>query len=176
MRNALLLVVLACTLPMAGCLTLSLYPLYTAKDVVADLPLEGKWADAEAKDVWDIRRGGDVYIATDPSNKNDEPIEMRVVRLGEQSFLDLTSNNAPSLAIAAHLFGRIRMTGDQMQIQVISDAWLEKKARETGLPLLELPDKDVLLTAPTADLQRFILRYAGDPDAFEKPETLHRIP
>jgi hypothetical protein len=68
------------------------------------------------------------------------------------------------------------MTGDQMQIQVISDAWLEKKARETGLPLLELPDKDVLLTAPTADLQRFILRYAGDPDAFEKPETLHRIP
>ena len=100
MRNPLLPVVLACTLSMTGCLTLSVYPLYTAKDLVTDPLLEGKWTDPEDKDVWEIRRNGDAYVATCQTDKTSEPVEMRLVRLGEQRFLDLTSRDTPSLAVA----------------------------------------------------------------------------
>jgi hypothetical protein len=176
MRNALLLAVLASVLPMTGCLTLSVFPLYTDKDLVTDLPLEGKWMDPESKDTWEItRHGGDTYTAVDPTKKDSEPVEMRLVRLGERRFLDLTAANVPSLAIEGHMFGKIWMTGDELHIQLMGNAWLEKKARESGLGVLDAPDKDVLLTAPTADLQKLVLRYADDEEAFEKPATLRRV-
>jgi hypothetical protein len=175
MRNALLLVVLACVIPMTGCLTLSVYPLYTAKEVVTDLPLEGKWMDTAHQETWEIRKGGDVYIANSPGDDEDEPVEMRLVRLGERHFLDLTANDTPSLAISAHMFAKVWVVGDDLHIQTMDSAWLEKKVRDSGLAFVELPDKDVLLTAPTAELQKLVLRYADDREAFGEQVTLHRV-
>ncbi len=175
MRNALLLGVLACVLPTTGCLTLSVYPLYTAKDVVTDLALEGKWMDQDHKETWDIRKGGETYIAINPADEDSEPVEMRLVRLGARHFLDLTSNETPSLTIAAHMFAKVWMTGDELHIQTMDSTWLDKKARDSGLAFVELPDKDLLLTAPTAALQKLVLRYADDPAAFGEAVTLHRV-
>jgi hypothetical protein len=175
MRNALLLVVLACVLPMTGCLTLSVYPLYTANDLVADLPLEGKWMDPDKKETWEIRKGGDGYVAVNPTDEKSEPVEMHLVRLGDRRFLDLTSNNTPSLAIAAHLFAKVWMTGEDLHIESMDSDWLEKKARDSGLAFVELPDKELLLTVPTAGLQKLVLRYADDAGAFNDPVTLHRV-
>jgi hypothetical protein len=175
MRNPLLLLALACTLSMTGCLTLSVYPLYTAKDLVTDPQIEGKWIPEEDKDVWEIRKNGDAYVASCPTDKTSEPVEMRLVRLGEQRFLDLTSRDTPSLAVAGHMFGKVWIAGEDLNIQLMASSWLEKKVRENRLPSLELSDRDVLLTAPTADLQKLVLRYAGDPEAFEKPVKLRRV-
>ncbi len=175
MRNTLLLVVLAGALAMTGCLTLSVYPLYTATDLVADLPLEGKWMDPDNKDIWEIRKGGDAYIVTDTSDQHPEPVELRLVRLGTRRFIDLTSNDTPALAMAGHIFGKVAISGEELRIQLMSSDWLAKRARDSGLALVEKPDKEVLLTASTADLQKLVLRYADDPEAFDKPSTLHRV-
>jgi hypothetical protein len=99
---------------------------------------------------------------------------MRLVRLGEHRFLDLTSKNTPSLSIPGHLFAKVSVTGDELQIQMMDSKWLEQKARETGFPYVEA-DKQVILTAPTSDLQKFVLLHAADPDAFESAEKLHRV-
>ncbi len=175
MRNAVLLVVLACVIPMTGCLTLSVYPLYSAKDVVTDLPLEGQWVDTAHQENWEIRKGGDVYIANSPGDDEDEPVEMRLVRLGERHFLDLTANDTPSLAVPAHMFAKVWVVGDDLHIQTMDSAWLEKKVRESGMAFVELPDKDVLLTAPTAELQKLVLRCVDDGEAFGEQVTLHRV-
>ena len=175
MRNALLVLVVACILPLTGCLTLSVYPLYTAKDVVTDLAIEGKWLDTAHQETWEIRKGGDVYIANNPGDDEDEPVEMRLVRLGERHFLDLTANDTPSLAVQAHLFARVWMVGDDLHIQTMDSTWLEKKVRDSGVAFVELPDKDVLLTAPTAELQKLVLKYADDASAFGEAVTLHRV-
>ncbi len=175
MRTALLLLVLACTLLMTGCVTLSVYPLYTPKDLVGDLALEGKWTDPDGKEIWDFRKAGDMWLVTELTRKDGEVIELRLVKLGERTFLDVTANNAPSLAVAGHIFGKIRLNGNELEIQLMGASWLEKAAREAGLPQVALPDKDVLVTAPTADLQKFVLAHADDPEAFEAPGTLHRI-
>ena len=166
---------LASTVLMTGCLTLSVYPLYTAKDLVTDIPLEGKWTDPTAKEIWEFSKGGDTYVATSPTDSHPEPVTLHVVRLGDQRFLDLTANETPSLAVEGHLFGKVWVKGDELRIQLMSSTWLEKKAREAGLAFLELPNKDLLLTAPTADLQKLVLRYADDPAAYDEPTVLKRM-
>jgi hypothetical protein len=170
----LLILILACIVPMTGCLTLAVYPLYTAADLVADLPIEGTWTDAEAKEVWEIRKNGDAYSIVCTTDSKSEPVEARLLRLGEQRFLDLTAKDTPSLAVAGHFFARVRMSKEELEVQLMDSGWLEGKARETGLASLDLPDKELLLTAPTAELRKFVLRYAGDPGAFEKVTSFHR--
>jgi hypothetical protein len=175
MRTALLAGLLVCALLTPGCLTLSVYPLYTANEVVTGLPLEGTWTDAEGKDVWEIRKNGDAYAIVCTTDKTSEPVEAHLLRLGDQHFLDLTSKDTPSLAIAGHFFAKIRTSQEELQVQLMDSAWLERKARETGLASLDLPDREMVLTASTGELQRFILRHAGDPDAFGKAENLRRL-
>jgi hypothetical protein len=170
MRNLALVCVLFWTLFLSGCVTLSLYPLYTEKDLVADLPLEGKWTDPSSKETWDIRRGGDGYVVM---GQDGEAVKLRLVRLGERRFMDLTANDTPSLAIAGHMFGKVWIAGDELHLQMMDSDWLEKKARAGGVAFVELPDKDVLLTAPTAALQDLVL-HAGD-DAFNEPGVLRRV-
>ncbi|MGA2329279.1 MAG: hypothetical protein ABSH05_23705 [Bryobacteraceae bacterium] len=175
MKSILTIATLAAAALATGCgVTLSLHPLYTDKELASDLQLEGKWTDDDAKDIWVVRKDGNVYVATCPTDTDSEAIEMRLVRLGDHHFLDLTSKNTPSLAIPGHLFAKVSVAGDELQIQTMGSKWLEQKARETGFPYLEL-DKQVILTAPTPDVQKFVLLHAGEPDAFEDAERLHRV-
>jgi hypothetical protein len=175
MKSILTIATLAAAALATGCgVTLSLHPLYTDKDLASDLQLEGKWTDDEAKDIWAVRKDGNAYVATCPTDTDSEPIEVRLVRLGDHHFLDLTSKNKPSLAIPGHLFAKVSVAGDELRIQTMDSKWLEQKARETGFPYVE-SDKQVILTAPTPDLQKFVLLHAGDPDAFQDVERLHRI-
>jgi hypothetical protein len=175
MRSILAVATLAAATLLSGCgVTLSIHPLYTDKDLASDPQLEGRWTDDEAKDIWAVRKDGNVYVATCPTDKDSEAIEMRLVRLGDQYFLDLTEKDTPSLAIPGHLFAKISVSGDELLVQMMDSKWLEQKARESGFPHLEV-DKQVILTAPTPELQKFVLLHAGDAEAFEDAERLHRI-
>jgi hypothetical protein len=175
MKRILTIATLAAAALATGCgVTLSVHPLYTDKDLATNPQLEGKWTDDEAKDIWAVRKDGDVYVATCPTDKDSEAIEMRLVRLGDRYFLDLTSKNQPSLSIPGHLFAKVSVTGDELQVQMMNSKWLEQKARDTGVPYVEL-DKQVILTAATADLQKLLSLHAADPDAFENAEKMHRV-
>jgi hypothetical protein len=167
MKIISLLVALAVATLMTGCgPTLSLHPLYTDKDLVSDLPLEGKWTDAEAEEVWAVRKSGDGYEATSPGASDPEKVEIHVVRLGELRFLDITSKGSPSLAVPGHMFAKVWMAGEELRIQVLDCDWLKQKIRESGFPHVELEDEQVILTAPTPELQKFALLYAAEPKAF----------
>lgn len=175
MRYILMMAALAAAALTTGCgVTLSVHPLYTDKDLASDPQLEGKWTDDEAKDIWTVRKDGDVYVAICSSEKDSEAVEMRLVRLGEYHFLDLTSKNPPSLAIPGHLFAKVSVMGDELEIQLMDSKWLDQKVRETGFPYVEA-DKQVILTAPTSELQKFVLLHAADPGAFPDSERLHRV-
>lgn len=173
MKNPLPLIVLACALPMTGCLTLSVYPLYTASDLVTDPRIEGRWTDAEAKDVWEIAQHGDGYSIVCVTDNKGETIVAHLLRLGDSRFLDLTSKDTPSLAIAGHLFAKIETAKDEFQLQVMDSSWLERKARETGLAVVNLPDKETAVAASTGELRKFVQRYSADPGAFEAATKFH---
>ena len=175
MKSILTIAALAAAALMTGCgVTLSVNPLYTEKDQASDLELEGRWTDDEAKDIWDVRKEEQRYLATCITDRDVEAIEIRVVRLGEDRFLDLTSKNTPSLAVPGHLFAKARMSGEELQLQVMNQKWVEKKVREAGFPYVETGG-GLLLTGSTAALQKFVLLHAGEAEAFEEAERLHRV-
>lgn len=176
MKSLLLLVALISVVGMTGCgPTLSLHPLYTDKEVVSDLPLEGKWTDEDAKEVWSVSKSKDHYEAVQLGNGNSEKYELHVVRLEQLRFLDITDNDTPSLAIPGHMIVKIWMEGEQLRIQAMDTDWLKQKIRETGFPYVEV-DKQILLTAPTPQLQKFILLYANEPKALDSEVgRFHRL-
>jgi hypothetical protein len=177
MKIISLLVALAAVTLMTGCgPTLSLHPLYTDKDLASDLPLEGKWADAEGDEVWTIHKSGDGFEGASPSTSDPEKVGIHVVRLGELRFLDITSKDTSSLDIPGHLFAKVWMVGEELRVQALDSDWVKQKIRETGFPHVEMEDEQVILTAPTPELQKFVALYANEPKAFESDVgKFHRV-
>lgn len=173
MRLTLLLIAATGALLSTGCgPTLSVHPLYEDRDIVSDLPLEGLWTDQDAKEIWDVRKSNTGYEA---GNK-EEKLRLQVVRLGDLRFLDITCCQDASLAIPGHLIAKVWMEGEELCAQAMDTDWLKQKVRETGFPNMELSkDKQMILTAPTPLLQKFVQLYANEPRAFSEITRFHRV-
>jgi hypothetical protein len=78
---------------------------------------------------------------------------------------------------SGHLFARVRMQGDELYVSLIDDSWL-KQMVEAGLaPQSTIGEgRQIVLTAPTSELQKFISLHAADPAAWnDDEEGLHRV-
>lgn len=177
MRHMLLSIAFAAVVVMTGCgPTLSLNPLYTDKDVVPDPPLEGKWTDDDAKEVWSVSKSGNGYEAFELGKADAEKYEIHVVRLEQLRFLDITAKDAPSLSIPGHLIAKVWTEGELLRVQAMATDWFKQKIQETSFPHVMVQDKQLLLTAPTPQLQKLILLYANEPKAFDSDVgKLHRV-
>ena len=173
MRLAALLGILAGGAVMTGCgPVLSIHPLYTQADLVSDLPLEGTWAEQDDQQLWRIQKSGDGYEALNEATA--EKFSVHLLRLKGVSFLDITSRS-DVLAIPGHLFARVWMEGGNLRIAMMKDDWLQQMAQDgLGPPSVIGPDKDVILTAPTRELQDFLILHADDANAFDEPGDLQR--
>ncbi len=173
MKLTVLLIAAAGAMLTTGCgPTLSMHPLYADKDVVTDLPLEGMWTDEDAREIWGVKKTADGY----ETQKEEEKFELRLVRLGEFRFLDITCRDEPTVAIRGHLIAKVWMEGEELCAQTMDTDWLKQKVRETGFPHVEVSGKkQMILTAPTDLLQKFVLLYANEPKAFEETTRFHRV-
>jgi hypothetical protein len=166
-RFTILLTVLAGAAVMTGCASaVAIHPLYTSNELVYDLPLEGAWEGNDA-------------VAAVPAGDSKQISEYTVhlLRLKEYEFVDVASKSDPEVGIAGHLFGKISMQRGQLYVSPIDAAWL-KSMVEAGLaPQSTLGEGQlIVLTAPTGELQQFILMHAADADAWdEDDEGLHRL-
>ena len=178
MKIISLVVALAAVALMTGCgPTLALHPLYTDKDLATDVPLEGKWADADAEEVWTIRKSGDGFEGASPSTSDPEKVGIHVVRLGELRFLDITSKDTTSLDIQGHLFVKVWMEGEGLRVPALDSDWFKQKIREASFPHLEMEDEQMILTAPTLELRKFVTLCASEPKAFDSDVgKFHRVP
>jgi hypothetical protein len=179
-RFTILLTVLAGAAVMTGCASaVAIHPLYTSNELVYDLPLEGAWEGNDGE-VWQIKKSGDGYdvaaVAAGDSKQISE-YTVHLLRLKEYEFVDVASKSDPEVGIAGHLFGKISMQRGQLYVSPIDAAWL-KSMVEAGLaPQSTLGEGQlIVLTAPTGELQQFILMHAADADAWdEDDEGLHRL-
>lgn len=168
MRNLTLAIALAAAALTIGCgPTLAVHPVYTDKDLVSDLPLEGQWKETDDQEVWTVHKFGNGFEASAEGTSDPEKVLLHVARLGEFRFLDIASKDTPSLAIPAHMIARVWMEKEELRLQVLDSEWLRQKIRDTGAPHFEAEDEQVILTAPTPDLQKFVLLYAAEPKAYE---------
>jgi hypothetical protein len=169
----------------------ALHPFYTNTDLYEDPRIEGRWTDG--KEGWEIHLdsasrttddGARYQIAScDPDCAKDKPYPARLFRIGGTLFLDFQEARRDGMfssALYPHGVLRFRfLDADRVEIAALDEdalrSALEQKRISGGLNHVIL-DNRLLLTAPSAKLQQFLARHAGDPQIWGEAQVFQRDP
>lgn len=184
MRHIMLFLTCITAAVMLGCVP-SLQPLYSDKDPILLPALAGTWASEDGKDTFTFKADDQdrKYDITCVSEKGTGRIEGRLLRLGQQLFLDTTVNDLPDTKsdyakfhlLPVHLFTKISVEGDVLKYATLNIEWIKKGIDQNKLTIRHETTKDlIVLTASTPELQEFIRAHADDKDAFQETKVLRR--
>ncbi len=137
---------------------------------------------------WEARR--DSYVLNIDQAKGSSKIEPRLLKLGEAAYMEFTGGNAAKSGQMhaqlrpAHWFFKIRMDGKKLRLDFIDDDKFRKSIElgkfHIGNALLgnaKSKTKDVVITADTKELQKFVVDHADDDSLFGEHLTeLQRKP
>lgn len=170
-----------------GCLVTSLRPLFADGDLLFEDALLGSWRAGKERVTFERKDHTSSYwmtYAEDPGGgapsagaKDPGRFQARLGRIGGSLFLEVSPAPEPRLpdGMAFHLlpvytFWRVRLNGDQLSVSQLSFDWFQGAIRLGGPPIRhEWIERDyILLTAPTPEVQAFLLTHAGDPKLFQQ--------
>jgi hypothetical protein len=177
---------------LAGCTTPSLNAMATEDTLATDTGLAGQWQEAGKDDtLYIVTAGPDktYRLLAVPDDADEKPAEFsfHLVRLGSHDFIDMTvpkhaaeelGERHGTTVIPAHVFMKVLREGDELKVWQVSNDWLHDGIKNGTLTLghaLMGEDDNLVLTAPTTELQAFFRKYAPDKKAFEEPMTLKRL-
>ena len=197
----------------------SLHPLYTKADLVFLAELVGTWQTDKGDTTLTFERfgfpgvsalpgpsefpglseltglseaaGSTGYLLTVEVSGRKSRLEARLLRLGDELFLDLYTSDyfldkviegeiyQPILPV--HSFGRIRIEGDVLRfstlqscILICTDGNLRTTEAKLGLPT-EIVGLSLVLSATTEQLQEFVLQHLDDYFSFKQDEFMRRV-
>jgi len=190
--NKIRLIIVSSILAFSSCGIFSLHPLYYKKDLIIKPEIVGTW-----------KKKGDInsYIMIDTvdqnfqftriSNNDTIGFAMGLLMLNDQYFIDILPTSISGLDmfdlmrnnfIPTHTFMKIDFTEDQILITEFDNDRLETLFKENKIRLAhEFPWKtdkysgEVVITASTNELQKFIARYANEANAFKTPIKYERF-
>jgi hypothetical protein len=186
----------AVVLGLAGCFVPSVNPLYTEKELVLDPTLIGSWGKTNEAGRWVFTsNGAKAYTWTSQESEGTNVFRAHLLQLGEHRFLDAllvrTTEKWEGIGRAsvvmrpAHLFFQVKMTNSTLRLSALNFEWLDTLLKANPQAVaherIQEPDIDeseggrVLLTASTAELQRFMLKYAADTNAFSHSDVLQHL-
>ncbi len=176
---------------LAGCVP-SVHPLYTDEDCIFKPELVGVWQKEDARDTWAFaKRDEESYdlVYTDENGLKGNFIA-HLVELQGVTFLDLFPGEAePEIKVnglymlhfvPCHFFARVGEIGPTLQLAFTDAEWtkdflvanpgaLKHEIFKTGDD-----EERLLVTAPTAELQKFWAEHARTVGAFTDPLELKR--
>ena len=144
--------------------------------------LPQQWSASQAS--YPLRVGG---------SKGEQKVEPHLLRLGESAYMEFTVEGKGSPAVAhlrnAHRFFKVTTDGKKLRLDWIDDDKLKEAvvkgtvrignaligAGETGSPA-DTTKKDIVLTASTADLQKFVVEHMNDDKIFTEHAEMQRRP
>ena len=182
---------------LGGCVpVMSLHPLYTEKDAVFEERLLGRWVDDpnSPETIWQFSRidePNNAYnlVFSDVEGKKGFFVA-HLVKLQNRLFLDVYPSEPPweiedpnklelpynsFFLIPAHTFIRIDFIGRKLKMWLTNDEEMKKLLKEepNAVKHTFIEDK-LILTAPTKELQNFVLKYADDKRVFKGEIVLGR--
>ncbi|MDA1272575.1 MAG: hypothetical protein O2960_00780 [Verrucomicrobia bacterium] len=112
--------------------------------------------------------------------------DARLFELGDSRFLDLYSRKRAVSEIPAHHLFRIGKIGSSLEIQILSGGWIKDwvKAHPKDIAHVRAPDPDepenpdkgeIVLTAGTEALQKFVLAHLNDEGFFDESGELRKV-
>ena len=174
-----ILLLYAAALILGGCIP-SLHPLYTDDTLVFDEALIGKWISTGDNDeqIWQFSKAGEnEYALRILQDDQEGRFEAHLLELDGKTYLDLYPAENKSLEnlndvykmhlVAAHTFMIVNLSESNLQLN-----WFMHELLEDDPNLLqhEKVNKDqIILTASTDQLQRFVIEHADeiDPNGME---------
>ena len=176
------------TVVVAGCVVPSIYPFYTEKEVVFDPALLGTWektsVDADAREVWTFEKSGDKeykFTFIDGDRKN--VFSAHLFRLKEHLFLDCLHVEQAGDGVPPHYLLRVAQIEPTLKAAMLDYTWLKKLLEKNPGAIRHVLTRDesgstnsmhIVLTADTAELQKFILKHIDGKDTFGDLDELKR--
>lgn len=165
---------------LAGCVVTSVYPFYTAKDVGFDPALVGAWAETgstnAANEHWRFEKAeGQAYKLTVQDKEKPTEYDAYLFKLKGRRFLDLCPRERPDNSLPPHYLLKVTRIEPTLEMQVLDYDWLTKliEKHPKAIRHIVVPKKlgedgrgDLVLTADTAELQKFILKHEKTAGAF----------
>lgn len=182
-----LLICLFLIFAMSSCVS-SLHPLYSSDTLVFRNEMLGKWVEKDGEGEWQFEKENQdeasSYILTytekalNKKTENKSQYSIYLVKLGDYYFLDFerllsneeSDNYGGSLSpmLTTHKFAKIEVAKDKLKLYLFDDDFLKKLFEQKKIRIKheKLQDDSILLTASTADLQKFVQKYAAEKKAF----------
>jgi len=177
---------------LAGCVVTSVYPYYTAKDVVFDQALIGTWVEAgetnAAEKNWQFTQPSKDQAYTLVVQDGEEKTEFtaHLFKLDGRRFIDALPVKRTDDFIPPHYLLQVaRLNDTTLEMSIMNYRWLEELLdKDPGAIRHIWIDREsggqkqgkLSLCANTAELQKFILQHAADTNAFSEPFKLNRRP
>ncbi len=183
-KYALVPALLVCVV-LAGCVT-TLNQIYTDKDLTFDKSILGDWQDADTPETYSLSQSGENEYHLLYTNEEGIPAEftLHLVRIDSLLFFDVFPDE-PDLGgnefyeihfLPVHSFVRVVQTDPEFLLATINSDWLDDYVQEhPGQIAGQDTEGELVLTAQTEDLQRFLIKMASTEGAFNEPGELIRL-
>ncbi|MDB6059611.1 MAG: hypothetical protein JWO95_3455 [Verrucomicrobiales bacterium] len=172
----------------AGCVVTSVYPYYTDKDLTFNPGLLGTRTESKTNDsgtisteTWVCSKASEnayTYTGTTPTETNT--FSAHLFKLGGKRFLDWYPLQKNNDFIPPHYLLEVRQVTPTPELVPMDYSWLEDLLAKhpnavRHIRLYDKPDKSdkgrIVLTADTKELQKFVLKYMNNPQAFVSEST-----
>src|SRR3989339_115626 len=179
------LIITAILISLAGCLP-SLHPLYTKDTTIFDPNLLGTWKDKDNFWKFEKKPSENIYKLSTLIENEESEFAVHLVTIDDKFFFDFFPEE-PDMnenafykvhLVPAHTFARVYQTDPNLIFGFMNPEDVGKmlKADPDLLKHELLEDGDrIVLTASTQELQKFVAKYADDPNVFEPGESLTRV-
>lgn len=183
-RNLFLLCLI--TLLFSGCFLYSFYPLYNKSDLFPNSLLLGEWISDDSE-VWKFnyshlsgkknQSDSTSYVLTVQEEDENEPgnstLDVHILKLGGHYFLDFYPGKFDAEKIydfhfiPVHTFAKVEFKDDKAIIKWFDPEWLKELIEQNKIRIRhEENEMNILLTASTKELQKFVTKYVNSEDAF----------
>jgi len=170
---------LGIALLLMGCPARSIFPLFEEKDLVFNQDLLGTWVDSDKEEYTFLKSsGGDYDVLVRSKDGSVQLLSAKLGQLGGSWFLDSSpgEKNSDYHLLPTHVITRIWLQGDTLKTASLEGDYLKDAIAAGQLTVPHVQDgSDILLTAPTKELQQLVLRLAEIDAAFSGPSTLVRL-
>lgn len=180
----ILFAIAAFMLIISGCIP-SLHPLYTEGDLLFDKELLGTWKNGD--ETW-------VFTAEDENtyhlkilNQEDTTnLFVHMIELGGFRFLDFypadndhvdIPDNLIMNLLPVHTFARFQYDKKNFEVGYFDPEWLQKLFEQNRIRIRHevVEDGNIVLTAPTEELQKFVAKYADDKNAYTGSDQYTKV-
>jgi hypothetical protein len=170
-------------LPLAGCLVVTLHPVYDKATVEFDEALVGTWVNSEEGHALTIAHGA--WKAYDVSSDDDGDV-MRftghLTTIASRPVLDLTreaGQDSPPGTVRVHLPFLVERQGDTLVLRPLNHEWFKARAGrpETAGVGASLDSEDnVLLARPTPEVRSWLAAHMTTAGVWDEGTTFRRKP